>query len=328
MAETQDQLNSAIQLFLREDQTVSFWDHPNFKSHVTLPDDCHSITRVEQGLELLQQGRLSKEALAVMKVVGDAMCANENQLRRYLSRKMSASRTSAILKKLRKYRLVERYKCRLAFVDEDSEEAIRPPAPFALGIGGYKLLKYYYPDQSFMQVEQWYSQPLSVQRYVAMNEFRCLAAEARVLRGWKWNPYIGGSPKYMKPMAVAKIETAKGNIEFILEKPQMAQNFLGYLRSKLEQYRGLYERDHRFLLDGSSKDTMQIVCLYVSSLSMAKYIHEELGLQSYPFDLCILIDEWIDSEKGMSEAFCIPNKLELKKVRFPYFKKYPLNSND
>ncbi len=97
MVESQDVLTSAIQLFLREDKTISFWDHPNFKSHVVLPDDCYSLTRAEQGIELIHQGRLNEEALMVMKVVGDAMCANENQLRRYLSRKMSFSQTSFTL---------------------------------------------------------------------------------------------------------------------------------------------------------------------------------------------------------------------------------------
>lgn len=318
----QDQVKRAIHLFPREDNTVSFWDHPNFKSHVVLPDDCYSVTRTEQGLELIHQGRLSEETVQVMKIVGDAMCANENQLRRYLSSQMSASRTSAILKKLRKHRFVERYKCRLAFVEEDGEEEYRPPAPFALGIGGYKLLKYLYPDSSFMQVEQWYNQPLSVQRYVAMNEVRCLAYEAGVLRGWKWNPYIGGSPKYMKPMAAAKIETHKGILELILEKPQMAQNFVGYLRSKFEQYRGLYERDSKFLLDGFRDASMQAVCLYVSSYSMAKYIHSELGLHRYKFEVWFLVDEWIDEEKGLSEAICIPDgKENLKQIRLPFFQK-------
>lgn len=319
MVESQDVLTSAIQLFLREDKTISFWDHPNFKSHVVLPDDCYSLTRAEQGIELIHQGRLNEEALMVMKVVGDAMCANENQLRRYLSRKMSFSQTSAILKKLRKYRLVERYKSRLAFIEEEGEEVIRPPAPYALGIGGYKLLKHLYPHDSFVEPQQWYSQPLSVQRFVAMNEFRCQVAESRILRGWQWNPYIGGSPKYMKPMASALIESPKGILQLLLERPQMAQNFTGYLRTKLEQYRYLYERDGKFKVDDQSSANIQVVCLYTSSASMAKFIHEEIGLHRYPFDIWVLVDEWINQEKGMSEAFAIPNKEELKRVRLSFF---------
>lgn len=320
MIDQQEELTSAIQLFLREDKTISFWDHPNFKSHVVLPDDCYSITRAEQGLELIHQGRLNEDALMVMKVVGDAMCANENQLRRYLSRKMTFSQTSEHLKRLRKYRLVERYKCRLAFVEEDGEEVIRPPAPFALGIAGYKLLKHLYPESPFAEAESWSSQPLSVQRFVAMNEFRCLAVEAGTLRGWRWNPYIGGSPKYMKPMAVAQIETGQGMLHLLMERPQMAQNFLGYLRSKLELYRYLYDRDGVFKMDGQGKASIQVVCIYASSISMAKFIHEEIGLHRYPFDIWVLVDEWIDKEKGMSEAFCMPNKLDLKRIRVPFLK--------
>jgi hypothetical protein len=321
MIEQNEAFASAIQLFPREDQTISFWDHPNFKSRVTLPDDYFAFTRVEQGLEMLQQGRLNETAMTVMKIVGDAMCANENQIRRYLSSKISASKTSEILKSLRKYGFVQRYKCRLAFIEEDGEEFIKPPAPFTLGIAGYKLLKHLYPSATLTVPGQWSEQPLSVQRYVAMNEMRCLAVEAGVLRGWKWNPYIGGSSKYPKPMAAAKIETPKGKLQFILERPQMAQNFIGYLRSKLEEYRYLHDRDKYLRVDGFKKPDIQIFGIYASSYTMAKYIHEEVRLNTYPFDIWILVDEWIDKESGMSGAFCTVNGTELKRIRVPFFAK-------
>lgn len=321
MGENQDVLTSAIQMFLKEDQTISFWDHPNFKSHVVLPDKCYSITRAEQGLELIHQGRLDDDTLTVMKVIGDAYCVNENQLRRYLSlNQFSFSRTSKLLSYLRKYRLIERYKCRLAFIEEEDEEAIvKPPAPFALGIGGYKLLKYLYPSSPFMEASYWYEQPLNVQRYVAMNEIRCLAAEAGVLRQWDWNPPIGGSTKYKRPMAVAKLETPQGDIQFLMERTQMAQNFKAYLRKKLEFYRYLYEKDGCFRVDGFSKTVMQVVCIYTSSVSMARYIQEDIGLHRFPFDVWLLVDEWISKEKGMSEAFCIVKNQEIQRIRLPFF---------
>ncbi|EAR66171.1 hypothetical protein B14911_10567 [Bacillus sp. NRRL B-14911] len=318
MVQSEDVLTSAIQLFPREDNSISLWDHPNFKSRVTLPDNYFAITRVEQGLEMVQQGRLNEEALTVMKVIGDAMCANENQLRRYLSKKQSFSQTSSILKRLRKYGFVERHKCRLAFIEEDGEETIKPPAPFTLGIAGYKLMKHLYPKDNFKNPEIWSEQPLSIQRYVAVNELRCLLVEARVLRGWKWNPYIGGSSKYMKPQAVAKLETAKGELQFILERPQMAQNFVGYFRSKLEQYRYLYERDQFLQVDGFGRAAVQVVCLYTSSASMAKFIHEEIGLHCFPFQIWVVVDEWINESKGMSEAFLTFDNGEMKRIRLPF----------
>lgn len=321
MIESGEVFTSAIQLFPREDQTISFWDHPNFKSRVALPDNYFAITRIEQGLELIHQGILDESTLRVMKVVGDAMCANENQLRRYLSKKMSASQTSKTLSKLRKYGFVERFKCRLAFIEEDGEEILKPPAPYALGIAGYKLMKHLYSEDSFAPPDQWTEQPLSVQRYVAMNEMRCSAVESGVLRGWKWNPYIGGSAKHMKPMGVAKLETPKGEMHFILERPQMAQNFIGYLRTKFELYRYLYERDRTLIIDGFQKPVIQIFCIYASSFKMARYIHEEVKLHTFPFDVWILVDEWINESKGMSEAFCNASVAELKRMRVSFLMK-------
>ncbi|WP_148950840.1 hypothetical protein [Bacillus infantis] len=320
MVETKEGLSSAIQLFPREDKTISFWDHPNFKSRVALPDDYFALTRVEQGLEMLHQGRLNEEDLMVMKVVGDAMCANENQLRRYLSRKISASQTSGHLKRLRKYGFVERHLCRLAFIEEDGEEFIKPPAPFTLGIAGHKLMKHMYTRDPFTPPDYWREQPLSIQRYVAMNEFRCLAVEAGVLRGWSWNPYIGGSPKYMRPMAVAKFDSLQGELQLLIDRPQMAQNFIGYLRTKLEQYRYLYEKSGAFMLDGFARKAIQVVCLYISSERMSRFIQEELRLHTYPFDVWILVDEWIE-EKGLSGAFARVNQEGLKRIRIPIFEK-------
>ena len=320
-------LTSAIQLFPKNDGTISFWDHPNFKSRVTLPDDYFALTRVEQGLELIHQGRLNNDALMVLKVVGDAMCANENQLRRYLSKKISFSQTSSILKRLRKYGFVERHKCRLAFIEEDGEEVIKPPAPFTLGIAGFKLMGHLYPENQFMKPDYWKEQPLAIQRFVAMNEMRCLSVEARVLRDWKWNPYIGGSSKFLKPMGVAKIETPKGELQLLIDRPQMAQNFIGYLRTKMEQYRYLFEKDQGFRIDGFSRKAIQVVCLYVSSVNMARFIQEEVRLHTFPFDVWILVDEWINSETGMGTAFSTVGKDGLKRIRVPFFEKKPLETS-
>ncbi|WP_152534824.1 hypothetical protein [Bacillus cihuensis] len=266
---------------------------------------------------MIHQGRLKEDSLMVMKIVGDAICANENQLRRYLSKRQSASKTSSTLKSLRKYGFVERHKSHLAF-EEDDEISYKPPAPFTLGIGGYKLMNHLYPEHSFTQPEQWSKNSLAIQRYVAMNEMRCLSVEAGVLRGWSWNPYIGGSAKYRSPLAVAKLESPQGEIQLLMERPQMAQNFIGYYRTKLEVYRYLYERDKYFKIDGFSKANLQIVCLYVSSSSMAKFIQEEIRLHTFPFDIWLLSNEWISEEKGMSEAFCTVNQDGLKRIRIPF----------
>ncbi len=315
----QDLLESAIQLFPREDGTVSFWDHPNFVSHVALPDNYSPITRAEQGLELIQQGRLNKEQMRVMKVVSDAMCANENQIRRYLVKMQSFSKTSEILNRLRKRGFVQRYTSRLSFIENEGEEIIKPPAPFTLGIAGQKLIKHYYPEAQVKDSEEWIKQPLAVQRYVAVNEARCLLYETGNLRNWLWSPFTGGNAKLPKPMATGEIETPEGLLQLIFERPQTAQNFLGYLKSKLEAYRMMVERDGYIRMHGLSGEALQIVCLYVSSTRMATFIAEEIKLTGYPFDIWILNDEWIKQETGLLNAFGRIEKTGLvKRIKVPF----------
>lgn len=115
------------QLFTREDGTVSIWDHPNFTSRLQLPDDYRPLTKLVESLEVMN--RLSKqvyeERMMVLKVVGDAVCANENQLRRYLSSKFSYSQTSMHLRAMRKHGFIERQHSRLAFIGDEDDEAVK-----------------------------------------------------------------------------------------------------------------------------------------------------------------------------------------------------------
>lgn len=310
-----------IQLFPREDGTISIWDHPNFKSTVALPDSYFPLTRLEQGLELINQMKINKEMLTVLKVVGDAVSANEAQLRRYLSSKMSASATSKHLRQLAKYGFVERHKCRLAFIEEDGKEVIRPPGPHTIGIAGYKLLSHMHPESKFVSPESWQGNSLGIQRYVAMNEIRCLGIESGNVRGWSWYPYIGGVTKYKKPFAVMKVDTPSGELQLIMERAQMAQNFLGYFRTRLEELRHLHARDKLIKIDGYRPTELQAVALSVSSVSMANFIQEQLRLHTFPFDVWFIIDEWIDETTGLETAFSQVTKTGIERIRVPFLAK-------
>jgi len=322
----QNELQAAIQLFPRMDGTISIWDHPNFKSNVVLPDDYRPLMRIEEGLEMINRMRLNEEQLMILKVVADAICANENQLRRYLSKKISPSVTSKHLKYLGKFGLIERHKCRLAFIEEDGKEVIRPPGPITLGIGGYKLMNHLYSESSFASPDTWQQNAMAVQRYVAMNELRCLAIESRNVRGWSWFPLVGGLSRFKKPFAAMRLEVEDGEFQMLIERAQMSQNFLGYFRMRLEEFRYLFNRDQMIIIDGFDRTPRQIVALSVSSVSMANFIQEQLRLHTYPFDIWFIIDEWFDTETGMEGACARVSKDGIKRIRFSVLRKQKVES--
>ncbi|RKJ74849.1 hypothetical protein D7X33_19145 [Butyricicoccus sp. 1XD8-22] len=318
----------AVQMFYAEDGvTVPFWDHPNFTDRIAPPDDYQPITRVEQAIEYHNRGIISEDALVVLKVVGDALCANENQLRRYMKKynvNFGTTHTSKILRKLMKYGLVERHVCRLSFIENEGEQEKRP-APFTLGIGGVKFLNHYYTDMPFVSPETWRESAVAVQRYVSMNEIRCLGAYTGKLRNWIWHPRIGGNAIYRKPLAVAVWNYPSDNnvqqkdIQMIFERAQSAQRFMEHLRTRLRIYRELYERDQCIWIDGLPKNTAQVVVLSVGTVQMAKRIHTQLKLTSFPFPIWFVIDEWMETNEQLANAFAQPLKEEgqLKRIHVP-----------
>ncbi|GEL05551.1 hypothetical protein [Rummeliibacillus stabekisii] len=308
MIEQQKQAEMIQQkLSTRVDGTFSIWDHPNFTAKLKLPDDYRPLTSLVEALEVMN--RLSKETaqdrLMVLKVVGDAICANENQLRRYLSSKLSYSQTSAYLTAMRKYGFIDRHQCRLSFSEEDGEQTIKPPAPHTLGIAGFLLLSHYYSGDYFAKPESWFGNSYAIQRYVALNEIRCRAVEAKIAKGWSWMPRIGGKSKYRKPTAVLNIASSSGAVvDMLIFRAQLVQDFIGYFKTLLEEYRYLYDRDGRFIIDKQSQTNYQIVVLSVSTLNMAKYIAEEIKLESFDFDIWFLVDELFDKSEGnFAKAF-------------------------
>lgn len=319
MTQIQENTMLAIQSFAQADGTISVWDHPNFISSVVLPDDYKPVTRIEIMMEMMNRNQLNEERMTILKVVGDAYCANENQIKRYLASKLSANKVSDHLRVLAKYGFVERHKCRLRCIEEDGEEVIRPPAPFTLGFSGYKLLKHFYSEQSFATDTTWREKSLNVQRFVAMNEIRVLGYESGNLRKWLWLPAIGNTTKFERPFAVMEVAAPNVNVEMIILRAQMAQDYIGHLKSRLEGYRYLWDKFGRIPVDQGNSKAHQIIVISASSLSMASYIHESIFLKNLPFEVWVVIDESM-SETGLQTALyqplSEPGQLERLSVSF------------
>ncbi|WP_404428016.1 hypothetical protein LG296_19605 (plasmid) [Ureibacillus chungkukjangi] len=316
----------------REDGSYSLWDHPNFKARKVLPlKNYRPILKLTEAIEEVERWSetIYMERMILLKVIGDAVCANENQLRRYMSSKFSPSTTSNHIKALRERGFVERHKCELEFVNDENGDPVqlKNPAPITLGIAGWLILNHYYSGMFLAKPETWYdgndSSGSSIQRYVAMNEIRCSSVEQNLAKGWNWYPAIGGNSGYKKPFAMMVIgedtEEYDGRAYMLFERAQLKQNFIGYFRTRLELYRELFERDGCIQVNGVANDAYKIVVLSVSSVKMANLVHEEIGLHRYPFDVFVIVDEWFDTgEKSITVAFAQPSskdKKELQRIR-------------
>ncbi|MCM3443586.1 MULTISPECIES: replication-relaxation family protein [Metabacillus] len=303
-----------LQYFLSKEGDIPFWDHPSMYGYKKLPKNYFPFYSVEQVLRAYKQGQIDDTDIMILKVVGDAVAANEDQLRRYLSSQMSRSEVSERLERLRKNAMVDRWFCRL---DNDEDEEFKPPAPFTLGVGGFKLLRHFYNDQPFMNPNTWDSQNAkTLQRYVAMNELRCRLVESRAIKGWTWNGIVAHNRRYKKPFGVAELETGQGRVNFIIERAQMSQNFVGFLRDKLHQWRNLFEKQQSFPITAFPTN-VPIFILYCSTVSMAEFIHKELMLDTFPFTVWLCVDELIDTD-GLSKSLFAPDKEKLRRMNVSF----------
>lgn len=317
----------------RIDGSYSIWDNPNFITEMRHPSDFMPLHDLRSVLRVFSSwGQHAEARMRVLKVLGDAVCANEDQLRRYLKPFMSASATSAHLNYLRKNGFVHRFKCYIEdFTDENGELLnLRNPAPFAVGLAGYILLTHYYSLSKyfFMHPEAWNGNPLmvanTVQRYVAMNEIRCQLVEDGLLRKWRWYPILANNRNFKKPQALLEIgedtEDYDSRTWFIFERAQSSQDFIGFLKDRMNLYRNIHEK-HGFLpIAHTAADGEKIVVISCATLKVAELIQEEIRLQTLPFPCWLLVDEWYDTgESPVEAAFVTPVKVgttyELKRIR-------------
>lgn len=313
-------MQNAIQVFAREDGSIPIWDNPNFRSTLWLPKEHKPLTRYEQALEERNQHTLTDEHIRLLTVIGSAVCANEAQLRKYMLPVQSASTTSKMLKKLQYRGYVQRYRATIRFEEEDPEKR-KPPGIFVLGVIGYKIMKYYYNSEHFIHPDKWMDNPYAVQRYVAMNEIRMIGTTNRQLAKWTWFPAIGEHARHQKPFAVMSTRKLNGQapVHFILERVQMGQTFLDYLRERLRIYSGLKERDGLIKIEGISPPVMQAVVISVSTESLAEFIQMQLELHLYSFEVLFLVDEWLEETEELATSFAQGTADGIVRVQIPFF---------
>ncbi|MFE7064189.1 hypothetical protein ACFVAD_18830 [Sutcliffiella sp. NPDC057660] len=282
-----------------------------------LPDNYRPYVNVEQAINAYQRNFLDEMDFTIMKVLGDAIAANEDQIRRYLISKISRSDTSKRLDRLRRNGFVDRWHCRL---ENDTDNEIRPPAPFTLGIAGFKLMNHFYPHTPFMNPNSWDNQNIkTLQRYVAMNELRCLLVESKSINNWHWNSVVAHNRRLKKPLGTAELETTKGNVNFIMERAQMSQNFVGFLRDKLHQWKKVYEQESTFPLT-NVPDNVPVFIIYTSTLAMAEHIHKQIMLDTFPFTVWTCVEEFFEAD-GLAKSFYAPQGESLKRLYLEFLEK-------
>lgn len=312
MESLREQQETEYPMYTTRNGKVPFWDHPLLKGSKILPKKYYPYTGIEGAITLLNRKIIDENDFTLIKVLGDAVCATEDQMRRYMAPILSRSDTSKRLDRLRTNGIVERWKVRIR---TDVNEEIKPAAPFTLGVAGFKLLKHYYNDQFFMDPNRWDNYGIGgIKRYVAMNELRCQLIERKVLSKWKWNGRIANNHRYKFPLGVGAIKTQNGNINFLIDRAQMNQNYIGYFRDKLENWKYIHEK-YNSLPVSDFPENAQMVILYTSTLSIAEQIQKELLLDTYPFNILLCIEEYM--EEGLNTSFFQPHKNGLSRIRLP-----------
>lgn len=294
---------------------VPFWDHPHAKGVKIIPPYYHPITTLYGVLSLVRRSGLSEEDITIIKVLGDAICCTEGQLKRYMSSKISSSQVTKRLKRFREIGVVERWKMSIIGKDDEVENS----SPYTLGIGGYKLLKHYYNSTFFMDPDRWDKFGFKgFQRYVSGNEIRCRLFESGILKKWKWSPYINDMPYLKSPLAGATIKTSKGDLNFIIDRAQMAQDFIPYLKEKLHLWKRIIDSGEKLWLTGF-KEHSNVVVISAATRSMAEYIHKELMLDIFPFNVWISVEEDMHKD-GLGLSFYRPNKKELSRMKLEFIR--------
>lgn len=292
---------------------IPFWDHPHVKGTKIVPPVYRPITTLYGIMSQLERRRLTEEDMTLIKVLGDAICCTEEQLKRYMKSKMTASQVSKRLKRFRELAIVDRWQMRVI----GEEEIARSSSPYTLGIGGYKILKHFYNGNFFMDPERWDKYGFKgFQRYISANEIRCRLFESHVLRAWKWSPYINKKPHLSRPLSGATVETSKGPLNLIIERAQMSQDFISFLGEKLHLWKHVVEQNRSLSFTGFD-DNPFVVVISAATRSMAEHIHKELMLDVFPFQIWLCVEEDLNRE-GLGSSFYRAKEKELARMNLGF----------
>ena len=300
--------------WLSRSGTLPLWDDPSVVGGIAIPNPYQPLTHLGSVLNKFNNGFFEEMDVVLLKIIGDGIAVNEDQLKRYLESKMTRTQVSKRLKKLRQYGFVDRWQ-----IESSHFETEKPPAPFTLGLSGFIFLKHLYYSRFFMDPQRWQRQGLSsVQRYVAVNEIRTQLFENRRLRNWAWNGVINNNPYLYQPFGVAEIEAPRGNLNLVIERVQQSKDFISYLQPRFEKWEQVYAEFNTLPIRGFN-DNPTVVVLYVSSFSLAEHIHQELILEKKQLPVWICVEEDLYNEnERIGKSFYVPSEEGLKRIQIDF----------
>ena len=95
-------LNFEYPYFRKRDGSISIWDDPSIEGGIALIDNYQPLTNLGSVLgKANSYNYMEQEDVTLLKMVGECIAANENQLKRLMSKVMSRSKESLRLKKFR-----------------------------------------------------------------------------------------------------------------------------------------------------------------------------------------------------------------------------------
>lgn len=291
---------------------LSLWDDPSIVGGIAIPNPYQPLTHLGSVLNKFNNGFFEELDVVLLKIIGDAIAVNEDQLKRYLESKMTRTQVSKRLKRLRQFGFVDRWQIESSHFDEE-----KPPAPFTLGLSGFIFLKHLYYSQFFMEPQRWQRLGLSnVQRYVAVNEIRTQLFENRRLRNWTWNGVILNNPYLYQPFGVAEIEAPKGNLNLVIERVQQSKDYISYLQARFEKWEQVYEEYNTLPIRGFNENPT-IIVIYTSTFALAEHIHKELVLEQKKFPVWLCVEEELFDER-VGQSFYVPTPNNLKRIEIDF----------
>ncbi len=299
-----------IPRFYNSDGVISIWDDPSARGGIRHTKHYKPITTLAGIHGKYERGMFDSFDITMLKVLGDAMCCNEDQLRRYMSSKLTSSQVSKRLKRFRNVGLADRWHIRSELFPDEQP----PSAPFSIGIAGFTFLKNLYHETFFMKPEKWFDYGIrAAQRYVALNEIRCQLVEAGVLRRWVFDGVIANNPRLTRPHGVAEIETKNGNLNLVIERAQQGKDFLSFFNTKLQRWPSVFDK-YGFLPIRNMEHNNSIVVFYCSSRTMMSHIYKELQLVNPPFTIWYCVEEDL-MKNGLDSAFYIVKEGKFRPIR-------------
>ncbi|MFD1609800.1 hypothetical protein [Oceanobacillus luteolus] len=298
--------------YVSKDGIIPFLDHPNMVAHKKLPKHYRAYYSLKAVISDYQRGIINENHILILKALGDAICCSEDHLRRCFAGKLSRSQVSKLLDQLATNDYVQRYKVSVRGEEESYPNFSRV---FVLGIAGKLLMDHFYSGMSnFVHPERFHGPGASglMQRYIALNELRTMFIERRVASKWQWSGSLIGGNSTSKVSAAVELNLPQGRLNIYMERAQMKQNFIGYLKDKLGKWEFVYKKQNGLKIRNFPVNPTTVV-LYVSTLSMAQAIHKEIVIDSFPFPVWFLVEEEVEM-KGLEYSFYRADKEKLKRL--------------